>query len=233
MVKSDDDIVDLSTKNVKSWEDSCKLLRRWRDENIRTSKDILELWDLNVASSINKFGDEKWLVYEQVYIAALDCHNPLVAKDCITALRAQYPDSVRVKKLMAMELEAMEEYNDAIDFYDLLLEEDETNAHIRKRKISCLKAQNRIKEYISELTDYLKTFQADHEAWLELCDAYLNELDYSKAAFCLEELILMYPHNHVYHQRFADVNNFHFLISNFKINLFLPLLIDKIYSRFF
>ena len=49
-------------------------------------------------------------------------------------------------------------------------------------------------------------FQADNEAWLELCEAYLNELDYSKAAFCLEELILISPHNHVFHQRFADVS---------------------------
>lgn len=68
-----------------------------------------------------------------------------------------------------------------------------------------MKSQNKIKDYINELNDYLKFFQADHEAWLELCDAYLNEMEFVKAAFCLEELILMYPHNHVYHQRFADI----------------------------
>lgn len=71
--------------------------------------------------------------------------------------------------------------------------------------ISCFKSQNKMKEYIIELNEYLKMFQADHEAWLELCDAYLSEMEYAKAAFCLEELILMNPHNHVYHQRFADV----------------------------
>ncbi len=69
-----------------------------------------------------------------------------------------------------------------------------------------MKSENKTKEYISELNEYLKTFQADHEAWLELCEAYLNEMEFAKAAFCLEELILMYPHNHVYHQRYADVN---------------------------
>ena len=77
---------------------------------------------------------------------------------------------------------------------------------VRKRIVSCFKSQNRIKEYINELNEYLKMFQADHEAWLELCDAYLNEMEYSKACFCLEELILLNPHNHVYHQRYADVN---------------------------
>ena len=39
-------------------KDARKLLRRWRDENMRMSKDILELWESTVASSINKFGDE-------------------------------------------------------------------------------------------------------------------------------------------------------------------------------
>jgi len=192
-----------STAN--NWDDARKVLRRWRDENMRKSKDILELWDSFVASAINKFGDEKWLVYEQVCIAALDCNNMLVATNCIAALRTQYPQSIRVKKLYAMKLEAIDKYDKALQIYDEILEDDETNALVRKRKISCLKSQNRVKEYISELNDHLKIYQADHEAWLELCEAYLNELEYAKAAFCLEELILMYPHNHVYYQRYADI----------------------------
>ena len=34
---------------------------------------------------------------------------------------------------------------------------------VKKRRISCIKSQNKIKEYINELNDYLKTYQADHE----------------------------------------------------------------------
>ena len=74
-----------------------------------------------------------------------------------------------------------------------------------------------MKEYITELNDYLKTYQADHEAWLELCEAYLNEAEYSKAVFCLEELILMYPHNHVYYQRYGDVRNGKIAKKNFNL----------------
>jgi tetratricopeptide (TPR) repeat protein len=68
-----------------------------------------------------------------------------------------------------------------------------------------LKSQNKTQDYIEELNDYLQTYQADHESWLELSEAYLNELDYAKAAFCMEELILISPHNHLYHQRYADI----------------------------
>ena len=46
---------------------------------------------------------------------------------------------------------------------------------------------------------------SDYEAWLELSDLYLQEQDYGRAAFCLEELLLSNPHNHLYHQRYAEV----------------------------
>lgn len=48
-------------------------------------------------------------------------------------------------------------------------------------------------------------FMVDQEAWQELCDLYLIEQDYAKAAFCLEELILHNPHNHLLHQRLAEI----------------------------
>lgn len=46
---------------------------------------------------------------------------------------------------------------------------------------------------------------ADVEAWQELSELYIIEQDFNKAAFCLEELILHNPHNHLLHQRYADI----------------------------
>ena len=46
---------------------------------------------------------------------------------------------------------------------------------------------------------------ADGEAWMELCDLYICEQEYSKAAFCCEELLLQHPHNHLYYQRYAEI----------------------------
>lgn len=45
----------------------------------------------------------------------------------------------------------------------------------------------------------------DIEAWQELSDLYIAENDFNKAAFCVEELILCSPHNHLLHQRYADI----------------------------
>lgn len=49
------------------------------------------------------------------------------------------------------------------------------------------------------------SYMADYEAWMELCDLYLHELDYQKAAYCMEEVIASNPHSHLYHQKYAEV----------------------------
>lgn len=46
---------------------------------------------------------------------------------------------------------------------------------------------------------------SDVEAWQELCELYLQVQEYSRAAFCAEELILHQPHNHLMHQKLADI----------------------------
>ena len=40
---------------------------------------------------------------------------------------------------------------------------------------------------------------------MELCDLYIGEQDYGRAAFCCEELILSQPNNHLYFQRYAEI----------------------------
>lgn len=104
-----------------------------------------------------------------------------------------------------MILEAEEKYDDALKLLDTIIKVDPTNAAARKRRVAVLKAQNRNIEAIKELVDYLKMFMADFEAWQELSDFYIQELDFNKAAFCVEELILHNPHNHLLHQRYADI----------------------------
>lgn len=187
------------------WQDARDTLRQWRDDNIRNSEEVIEMWLDVLSHNTHKIGDEKWLIYEQVCLAALDCHRLDIAQECLHALDHQFPGSLRVRKLRAMEFEALERYDDALKLYESILQHDESNSVIYKRKAAVLKAQNKIPEAIKELTDYLKKFMSDHEAWMELADLYLAEQDYNKAAFCVEELILFNPHNHLYHQRYAEI----------------------------
>jgi hypothetical protein len=50
------------------------------------------------------------LVLEQVCVAALDCNRLEVADACLKALFIEFPTSLRIRKLKALKLEALERY---------------------------------------------------------------------------------------------------------------------------
>lgn len=188
-----------------TWEEMRDKMRKWREENSRNSEQIMEVGEELINDYASKLGDDIWIIYEQVMIAALDYGRDDLALFCLQELRRQFPGSHRVKRLTGMRFEAMERYDDAIQLYDRILQEDPTNTAARKRKIAIRKAQGKTVEAIRELNEYLEQFVGDQEAWHELAELYINEHDYAKAAFCLEELMMTNPHNHLYCQQYAEV----------------------------
>ncbi|XP_071959368.1 ER membrane protein complex subunit 2-like isoform X2 [Antedon mediterranea] len=188
-----------------NWIDLRDKLRKWREENSRESEAIVEHGEVLIAHHSHKIGDEIWIVYEQLCIAALDCCRMDLANHCISTLESKFPDSVRAYRLRGMRFEAEERYKEAIELYDGLLKKDEANSQIRKRKIAISIAQGHREDAIKELNTHLKQFMGDQEAWKELADLYILEQHYDKAVFCYEELMLNNPHNHLYHQRYAEL----------------------------
>ena len=189
------------------FSDAREYLRTLREDNVRSSDDVIELYEEFISDGTNEFGDEKWMVLEQVVIAAFDTHREDIAEDCIKELSTMFDpsSSLRMLRLRAMQAEMHEQYDLALDLLDSIIEEDDSNSAARKRKIAILKAQGENGKAISELVKYLKDFMADGEAWMELSDLYVNEQEYAKAAYCCEELILQHPHNHLYYQRYAEI----------------------------
>lgn len=180
-------------------------MRQWRDEPLRNSEEVTELGECLILEHGNKLGDELWTIYEQVFLASIDCRKMDLATMCLRELKTQFPKSIRVEKLNAMRLEAFEKYEEAEQIYDKILEAEPANAVVRKRLVAILKAQNKVGEAIKELNEYLKKFMSDQEAWTELVELYISQQDHKKAKFCMEELILMNPHNHLFHQRYAEI----------------------------
>jgi tetratricopeptide (TPR) repeat protein len=138
-------------------------------------------------------------------VAALDCGCQLEAESYLLMLERQFPDSLQVKTLRGMKMESEERYEEALQWYDSLLEKNETNMPIRKRKIAILIAQKNVPKAIKALTEYLELFMSDEEAWLQLSELYLKGMDYRRAAFCVEELLVADPRNHLYHQHYAEM----------------------------
>ncbi|XP_015110764.1 ER membrane protein complex subunit 2 [Diachasma alloeum] len=207
----------MAKNQVTSWTEARDQLRTWRENSDRKSREIVALWDSVLMSKVENLGNEKYLVLEQVCVAALDCYRLPLAEYCIKILMRDFPGSLRVHKYHAMHLEALEMYTEAQEVLDSIVKRDETNAAPRKRKVAILKARGKTAEAIKELTDYLKMFMSDQEAWHELCDLYLQEQEYSKAAFCMEELILHNPHSHLIFQRYAEIKYSHGGFENMEI----------------
>lgn len=187
------------------FKEAREILQKWREENARCPEKVRDLW-VNCLSKCKSLGDERWLIVEQVAMAGMDLHDNSLTKECLTILEDKFPKSSRVRRLKIMaNMELRERYEEALKTYEAMIRKDEANSVLYKRKIAILIAQKRTPEIIKELSEYLKKFMNDTEAWLELCDIYIQEQAYTKAAFCMEELILTNPHNHLYHQRYAEI----------------------------
>ena len=143
-------------------------LRKYRDENYRSHDEVVDLWtDILSKRNLSSFGDEKWLILEQVFKSALHCSKQSIANECLEQLKKQFKStSRRVTTLDAMYFESIGEFGKAEDIYSALLEDNETDAIVRKRQIGLLKEQNHIREAISELNSYLELYQVRANALL-------------------------------------------------------------------
>jgi len=191
---------------MSSSEEMREQLREWRDDGSRHSDEVVQFWEEGLDSAMDEFEDEKWMVLEQVTVSALDMNRSDIVTECLEKLVDKFgSSSLRVRRLLAMKLEMAERWDDALELLDSIIEEDEANSSARKRKIAIFKAQGDISRTVQELTKYLRIFMSDQEAWMELCELYIQEQDYPKAAFCCEEVLLHNPHNHLYHQKQAEI----------------------------
>ncbi|KAG9129238.1 hypothetical protein Leryth_006478 [Lithospermum erythrorhizon] len=187
------------------WEYLC-LIRKLK---LRRSDKVLKhgISILNDSKARSALGREEWTLYEQVAVAAMDCHSLEVAKDCIKVLQKKFPQSRRVERLQAMLLEAKGLWTEADKAYASLLEENTLDQVVHKRRAAMAKAQGNMLLAIEIITKYLEVFMADHEAWRELAEIYVSLQMYKQAAFCYEELILSQPTIPLYHLAYADVSS--------------------------
>lgn len=192
--------------NVESVEDGRKLLRKWRVNVIRRSEDVVAIWEKVLSDAQEDLRDERWTILEQVAMAAIDVHRLDIVTDVINALSSNFGrNSLRLRRLEAMRAEMHEDWDLAIELLDQILEKDETNCLARKRKIAIHRERGETDRAKKALNEYLEDCMYDGEAWAELCEIYVLEQEYTKAAFCCEELILQNPNNHLYYQKYADI----------------------------
>ncbi|KAL8541988.1 hypothetical protein ACS0TY_003010 [Phlomoides rotata] len=189
-----------------AWEYLC-LVRKLK---LRRSDKVLKYGFpiLNDSKKRSALGPEEWTLYEQVAVAAMDCQRLDLAKEYIKVLQKKFPESKRVGRVEAMLLEAKGSWAEAEKAYSSLLEDNQFDQVIHKRRVAMTKAQGNLSGAIEWLNKYLEIFMADHDAWRELAEIYVSLQMYKQAAFCYEELILAQPTIPLHHLAYADVSSF-------------------------
>ncbi|EFC49793.1 predicted protein, partial [Naegleria gruberi] len=157
------------------------------------------------SEAFSKLGNNVWDYYEHLLRAAADLNNITVAQECLVSLQGQFGESLRVKRLEGLLMEAQNQFETALQIYDDILKDHPTDALSYKRKVAIFRSQNLIEESITALNEYLKIYQNDLEAYEELADIYLANAEYKNALFCIEEMILSNPANYIFHLKYADI----------------------------
>ena len=68
-----------------------------------------------------------WTVYEQVCVAAVDCHMYELAESCLVKLSTRFQDSRRVRRLEGLLAEARRDWSRAEQVYKDILQDDPTS----------------------------------------------------------------------------------------------------------
>ncbi|KAI6656811.1 Membrane protein complex subunit 2-B [Oopsacas minuta] len=166
---------------------------------------ILLLANHLVTHNSRALGQNVWEVYESIVLASLDCSDYEITTSALSKLSARFPKSTRVLVLKGILLEAKGHSDEVLELYQEIKRNEPLNRECRKRKITVHKSKGQNKMAIQELCEYLSLFIGDTEAWLELCDLYIIELDLYNAGFCIEELILSNPLSYLNHLKYAEI----------------------------
>ena len=113
-----------------------------REDNVRSSDDVVDIYDAFIRDcNGSDLGDERWMILEQVVVAAFDTHRTDIVDDCLKELSTMFDfsSSLRMKRLFAMKYEMYEEFDEAMEILNSIIDEDDSNSQARKRKIAILK----------------------------------------------------------------------------------------------
>merc|ERR1719383_562316 len=96
----------LAMNSVEEFRDQ---LREWREDGGRHSDEVVQFWDEGLEDCVDDLGEERWMVLEQVAVAALDCNRGEIVGDCLERLIGQFGHgSLRIRRLLAMKMEMSE-----------------------------------------------------------------------------------------------------------------------------
>eukprot|EP00049_Salpingoeca_infusionum_P008459 m.139607 g.139607 ORF g.139607 m.139607 type:complete len:282 (-) comp14020_c0_seq1:210-1055(-) len=172
----------------------------------RNSSEVLSVAQQAMPSILGL--SDPWSAFEKIIMATFDSdveEHREMQEECFEQLEARFPNSLRVRRLQGMAFEARGDWDAAMETYNSLLEQDSGDAVALKRKVCVYEAQGDLTTALTTLNIYLKDTPLDVDAWQHAADLNIELQHYESAVYCLEELILHSPFNHVYYTKAAEV----------------------------
>lgn len=197
------------TASINEWTlDECNdRLVDYRQKRIRNSEIVnniaKRIFTLN--SNWSKIKD-KHAALEQCCMASIDCGDGAFAGRIFKLIEHDFPrdSSRRAERLYLMFFENSQ-IDDVINNRDDIIEKHPTDQIVLKRDITTLMDHGDIEGAIKELCRHLETYQCDEDSWACLADLYIDQGQYEKASFCVEELVMKNPYTSHYHIRLAEI----------------------------
>ncbi|OAQ63522.1 tetratricopeptide repeat domain-containing protein [Pochonia chlamydosporia 170] len=152
-----------------------------------------------------------WTIYENLMIACLRTGDDEAANECLERIVTRFGDRHdRVLSLKGLVKEATAANNTELDKileeYDALLQQNDANIPIWKRKIALLRSMGKVPEAVTALNAFLDVCPTDPEAWAELADMYVTQGLYAQAIYALEEVLVFSPNAWNIQARLGEVS---------------------------
>jgi len=145
-----------------------------------------------------------YLLEEAFYVACE--HQDLEwANFFLNAVKAQFPKSVKIMRMLAGFHEASGDIVKAQDIYLDMIERNPEDNQTIKRLVSLYRDMDMLSQAVTLLNKYLECHQEDFEAWSELGEIYLQKQNYSKALFCYEEVLTHANKNYFINLKVAEI----------------------------
>lgn len=159
---------------------------------------------------INTESQEKWQIYENIFLGCLRTGDNDSAYLCLEELTDRFGQkNDRILALQGLYKEATakdnKELQDVLMWYHEILKEDPTVFSIQKRRAALLRSMGQTADAVRALTNLLELSPTDAEAWSELGDLYMTQGVYDQAVYCFEEVLIVMPNAWNIHARLGEV----------------------------
>jgi len=142
---------------------------------------------------------------EEFFMAACEQKELAWAQFFLQVIRVKFPKSVKAMRFLGIFYEAQGQVIKAQEIYLDLIDQNPSDGQSIKRLVCLFRDMEMLSSALTVLNKYVEVNQEDHEAWLELSDIYLSKGNYSKALFCLEEVLAVNPKNYLLNLRYAEL----------------------------